>query len=98
MILKNTLFVGAEDGDIAIVYAVNKECDEQYHNGKWHYPDSDFRVIYRFCVSPKYQHRGIAAQTLYHIEDELRKNIIDTVRLDVFTENPFALSLYRTHG
>ncbi|SEK94004.1 GNAT family N-acetyltransferase [Ruminococcus albus] len=94
----NTLFVGTADDDIAVVYAVSKEYDEQYSNGNWQYPDSDFRVIHRLCVAPKYQHKGIAGQTLAHIENELRKSRIDSVRLDVFTENPFALSLYRTHG
>ncbi|MBO4864942.1 MAG: GNAT family N-acetyltransferase [Ruminococcus sp.] len=94
----NTLFVGTADGDIAVVYAVSKDYDEQYSNGNWQYPDSDFRVIHRLCVAPKFQHKGIAGKTLAHIEDELRKNKIDTIRLDVFTENPFALSLYRARG
>ena len=94
----NTLFVGTADSDIAVVYAVSKECDEQYINGKWRYPDSDFRVIHRLCVAPKYQNKGIASRTLAHIEDELRNVGVDTIRLDVFIENPYAMSLYISHG
>lgn len=93
-----TMTVGIKDDDIAVIYVINKIFDEQYLNGNWQYPDSDFRVIHRLCVAPKYQHKGIARKTLAHLENELRKNSIDTVRLDVFTENPFALSLYRSNG
>lgn len=94
----STMTVGIKDDDIAVIYVINKIFDEQYRNGNWQYPDSVFRVIHRLCVAPKYQHKGIARKTLVHIEDELRKNSIDTVRLDVFTKNPFALSLYRSNG
>lgn len=97
-IRKNTLFVGTNDSDICVVFAISKECDEQYQNGKWEYPDSDYRVIHRLCVNPTYQNRGIARETLLFIEDELRSQGIETIRLDVFCNNPFALSLYRNNG
>ena len=97
-IRKNTLFVGTNDSDICVVFAISKECDEQYQNGKWEYPDSDYRVIHRLCVNPIYQNRGIARETLLFIEDELRRQGIATIRLDVFSNNPFALSLYRNNG
>ena len=97
-IKKNTLYTGMEDEDIAVIYTINKECDEQYDNGMWNYSDSEYRVIHRFCVHPGYQNRGFAAETLRHIENELREQGIETIRLDVFKNNPFALSLYRRCG
>lgn len=60
--------------------------------------DCEYRVIHRLCVNPVYQNRGIAAQTLSHIEEELQKSGIKAVRLDVFSKNPFALSLYLGNG
>ena len=92
------LHVGIEDGEIAVVYTINKETDEQYANGAWKYPDSEFRVIHRLCVNPAFQNHGVAETTLAHIEKELRNSGVETIRLDVFTENPFALSLYRKNG
>ena len=41
---------------------------------------------------------GIAKTTLSHIEQELWKSNIEAVRLDAFSENPFALSLYQKAG
>ena len=37
-IIKKTLYVGTIDDDIAVVYAINKDADEQYANGTWAYP------------------------------------------------------------
>lgn len=92
------LHVGIEDGEIAVVYTINKETDEQYGNGAWKYPDSEFRVIHRLCVNTAFQNRGVAGTTLAHIEKELKNSGVETIRLDVFTENPFALSLYKKNG
>ena len=58
----------------------------------------DNSLFHRLCVNPAYQNRGIAKDTLSHIEQELRKSNIEAVRLDAFSENPYALSLYQKAG
>lgn len=95
---KQELFVGILEDEIAVIYAINKESDEQYRNGIWKYPDCEYRVIHRLCVDPKYQNRGIAKNILGHIENTLRGAGVETIRLDVFCDNPFALSLYHSNG
>lgn len=97
-IQKQQLFMGLLGDDIAVVYVVNEECDEEYQNGMWKYPDCEYRIIHRLCVNPIYQNQGIARKTLSHIEGELKKLNVGTVRLDVFSKNPFALSLYQNKG
>lgn len=97
-IKKSQLFVGEIENDIAVVFAVNNECDEQYQNGEWKYPDCEYRVIHRLCVNPKFQNRGIAGAALNHIENELHQNGVESIRLDVFNNNPYALSLYQKYG
>ena len=97
-IKKSQLFIGELDNDISVVFTVNKECDEQYQNGSWKFSDCEYRVIHRLCVNPKYQNRGIAGKTLIHIENELRLSGVEAIRLDVFNNNPYALSLYRNNG
>lgn len=92
------LYVGVLDDDIAVVYTVNEECEKEYQNGRWKCPDCKFRIIHRLCVDPIYQNRGIAKNTLSHIEKELHKQNVSAIRLDVFSENPFALSLYLNAG
>lgn len=95
---KSQLYVGELGGEIAVVFAVNREWDEQYRNGKWKCSDGEYRVLHRLCVAPKYQNRGIAGAALVHMENELRRKGVGSIRLDVFDRNPHALSLYRRHG
>lgn len=85
-------------GVIAAVYVVNCECDEQYRNADWKSPDDSFRVIHRLCVHPKYQHRGLGKEILDHIESDLRCQGVRAIRLDAFSRNPYALSMYRNQG
>ena len=97
-IQKQQLYVGVLDDEIAVLYTVNEECEKEYQNGRWKCPDCTYRIIHRLCVDPSYQNQGIAKCTLSHIEDELHKLHVEAIRLDVFSENPFALSLYRNAG
>lgn len=97
-IQKGELFVGLLKDKIAVIYTLNKECDDKYQDGEWKYPNSEFRVIHRLCVHPSYQNRGIARSTLMYIESKLSEEYIDTIRLDVFSNNPFALKLYGNNG
>lgn len=91
-------YVGTVRGKIAVIYTLNQSCDNEYKNGIWQYPNEPFAVIHRLCVSPEFQHKGIAAKTVSHIENELQKQGISVIRLDVFTENPYALRLYEKLG
>jgi len=97
-IQKQQLFVGLNNNDIAVIYALNRDCDTQYEKGSWKYPDSEYRVIHRLCVNPEYQNKGIAKITLLHIEKELSEMGVQTIRLDVYSRNSFALSLYHNNG
>lgn len=97
-ISKHELIIGTLGGEIASIFVVNSECDEEYENGAWQYPDASFRVIHRLCVNPKLQKRGVGADTMKHIEAELKKEGIETVRFDAFTQNPYALRLYDKLG
>lgn len=47
-ISKNQLFIGLANGDIASVYAVNSECDEEYSSGDWQYPN----IAHFLCDPP----------------------------------------------
>lgn len=95
---KNELYIGIIDDKIAVIYALNKECDEQYKNGEWKYIGDNFNVIHRLCVSPDFQKKGVAHATLLHIENELKFLGTKAIRLDVFCENPYALKLYSNNG
>ena len=97
-IRRSQLFVGSVNGQIAVIYALNQECDEAYENGKWKYRDEPFYIVHRLCVNPNFQHKGIAKSTLLNIEKQLKEIGIHVIRLDVFFNNPFALRLYHSLG
>ena len=95
---KNQLYVGLVNDQIAVVYALNQECEEEYENGKWKYKEESFYIVHRLCVDPRFQNKGIAKLTLLHIEKQLKAMGIHVIRLDVFQNNPFAIQLYHSLG
>jgi len=97
-IRKKHLYIGKIDSEIVCVYVLNSDCDEQYINGNWKYPNVTYSVIHRMCVNPKFQNQGIGSLTLNHIEGRLKSEGVGTIRLDVFSLNPFALKMYYKQG
>ena len=97
-IAKNQMYIGLIDGKIAVCFVLSEECDEEYKNGKWQWPDSKFCVIHRLCVNPKFQNQGIATQTMEYIEKLCKEAGYDSIRLDCFTENPYSRKLYDKAG
>lgn len=93
---KGNLYVGELDSKVAVVYALNNEFDDEYKNGKWEY--DNFIIIHRLCVDPRMQNKGIAKKTLIHIENYLKGLGYSSIRLDAFSNNPYALRLYDRFG
>ena len=97
--IKNAdLYVGIVEEKIAVVFALNQECDEDYRNGKWAYPEKPYYVLHRICVNPVFQNRGVAARTMQFIEEMLKDRGAQAIRLDVFSKNPYSQKLYAKAG
>ncbi len=92
------LYIGKVDDITAVIYVINIHCDDEYINGDWQYPNSDYRIVHRLCVHPDFQNMGIGRMTMEHIETELSKKGIEAIRLDAFKDNPYALKLYKKLG
>ncbi len=97
-IRKGNLYIAEENEKIVALYVVSGESDEAYNNAEWKYPRETSLVLHRFCVSPGFQNRGIGKKVLNKIESQIRSMGYESIRLDVFTENPFAQKLYRNNG
>ena len=95
---KNTLYVAVEGDKIIAIYVLNRECDEEYRRCRWHSPDESAIILHRLCVSPEYQNKGVGTKLLLHIEEQARSMGYRSIRLDVFSENPYALKLYEKNG
>lgn len=94
----NTLYVVQEEDKIVAVYVINQDCADDYYNFEWKNPDEGSCLIHRLCVSSDYQNRGIGSKVLSHIEEQVRSMGFSSIRLDVFSENPYALRLYEKNG
>lgn len=92
------LTVGTTDGEIVVIYTLNKEGEPEYEEAKWKNPNKSFCILHRLCVNPAFQNQGIARQTMEHIEQEATAKGIQAIRLDVFSQNPYALKLYQNCG
>lgn len=97
-IRKKQLYVGIVDKQIAVIYVLNQEFEDEYKNGKWKYEDKSSCVVHRLCVNSVFQNKGVGKTTMQHIEKEVLSMGIQAIRLDAFTENPFALKLYDSLG
>ena len=97
-IARNQMYIGKLDNKIAVCFVLSEEYDEEYKNGNWQWPDARFCIIHRLCVSPDFQNRGIAAETLKYIENLCKSQGYDSIRLDCFTENPYSRKLYDKAG
>lgn len=92
------LFVGVAGDEIAVAFVLNKDCDEQYENGSWTLVTENYKVIHRLCVHPKFQNKGFGKQALRYIESTLEQQGYSSIRLDAFTQNPYALKMYESLG
>lgn len=97
-ISEGQLCVGTVNGNIVVTYTLSLLSDEAYSNGKWRMPEKSYIVLHRLCVRPNVQNLGIAQRTMRHIEQQVIRLGIDAIRLDVFSQNPFAMKLYQRCG
>lgn len=97
-ISQGNLYVAMEDEKLVAIYVISGEADEAYKKANWKYPDETAYILHRFCVSPEFQNKGLGKQLLLQIETLIKDMGYKSVRLDVFTENPYAQRLYRHNG
>ena len=97
-IKNNQMYTVYMGNKLAGVYVVNAEADKAYKFGSWTDTDGKYAVVHRLCVAPEYQHTGIATKIMEHIEAEQKKLGVTSIRLDVFSKNPYALGLYEKLG
>ena len=95
---KKSLYLAIDSKKLAAIYVISAESDEAYKNATWESNDESAYILHRFCVSPDYQNKGIGKEVLAHIETQIYEMGYKSIRLDAFTENPYAQRLYRKNG
>lgn len=97
-ISKGQLFVCEADGRIASVFVLNEEFDDEYNLAGWKCTDGRFAIIHRLCVHPDFQRIGVGRETMGHIEILAKSEGFSSLRLDVFSRNPYSQRLYAKLG
>lgn len=97
-IARGEMEIGRVDGRIAVAFSLSEQCDEEYHQCSWRYPDARYCVLHRLCVHPEAQGRGVGGESMAYIERALLQRGYASVRLDAFSPNAGSLRLYEKCG
>lgn len=97
-IIQNNLYIVEERNKLVAIYVISQECDNEYNKCSWNCPDDTACILHRLCVSPIYQNKGLGKQVLLHIEKQVQGLGYQSIRLDVYTKNPYAIRLYENNG
>ena len=95
---KGNMYLAVLSGRISSVVVINRECDADYYNCTWNFPDANYAVVHRLCVDPAVQNQGVGTKTMLLVEKMLSGLGFDAVRLDAFSKNPFSLKMYDKLG
>jgi len=95
---KGQMFLCEYGSRVAAVFVLNRQRDGEYQNGAWRFDEDGSAELHRLCVDPAFQNRGVGAQTVRLAEALLRERSTESVRLDAFSKNPYALRLYEKLG
>lgn len=97
-ISKKQLYICYMDNKFVSAFVLNKEYDKEYDSGDWKYTDGEYIIVHRLCVDSKLQNCGIGYASMSVAERIAKSMGAESLRLDCFSENPFALRLYRNLG
>lgn len=92
------MYLAIENGVLISAVVLNEYQDEEYAALSWRYTGEKTAVIHRLCVSPAQQGKGWGKRTVQLAEQKLTELGYTCVRLDAFSQNPFALHLYESLG
>lgn len=76
---------------------LNEQIEDEHAHGCWTCAEPA-AVVHRLCIDPPYQHQGLGKQAMLQAELMLKEQGFKSVRLDAFSQNPYALRLYDSLG
>ena len=99
-ITDNTLFVAKYKGKIIGSIILNHEPESGYSEAGWEFEldYSDVLVVHTLAVHPNYLKCGVGRNLMYFALQYGRKQLIKSIRLDVYEGNTPAIRLYEKCG
>ncbi len=81
-------------GNLAGIVALNEKQSPEYQGVYWTDSLGYPLIIHRLCIHPQFQRQGLAKRLMLFAEGYARENGYSSIRLDAFSQNRKALSLY----
>jgi GNAT superfamily N-acetyltransferase len=94
----HSLFKASMGNHLVGTVTLNDIQPEQYKPLLWRSKTGRALVVRRLCVHPEWQRQGIGAALLKFSLKFAKESGFRSVRLDAYTGNPRAQSLYHRHG
>ena len=85
------------EGRVAGFIVINEEQSPEYAEVAWEY-SGRVLVIHRLTIDPTYQRRGLAMRLMDFAEEIAATEKYDCIRLDAFTRNIAAFTLYENRA
>jgi ribosomal protein S18 acetylase RimI-like enzyme len=97
---KDTLYVLVENDEICASMILNHYQSEEYGRIDWLCPAAGEKVLilHTLCIPPAKSHRGYGKQMVQFCLEKAAELGCDVVRIDTWSENVPAASLYRHMG
>jgi ribosomal protein S18 acetylase RimI-like enzyme len=85
------------EGRVAGFIVINEDQSPEYAATNWEYPGRAL-VVHRLTIDPVCQRRGLAKRLMGFAEEAAAVKGYNCIRLDAFTRNPAAFTLYENRG
>jgi ribosomal protein S18 acetylase RimI-like enzyme len=97
-IKKKEMYLLSDNKKLLACIVINEDQDEAYDPAPWKYNGGRIAVIHRLCVNHENQGIGIGLKTMQLAEAVIKNSGYSSIRLDAFSDNPFARKLYEKLG
>jgi ribosomal protein S18 acetylase RimI-like enzyme len=94
---RQEMYVIEKEGRLAGFVVLNENQSPEYSAVQWIYPGRAL-VVHRLTIRPVFQRSGLATCLMDFAEETASTMGCDCIRLDAFTRNPAAFTLYENRG
>jgi ribosomal protein S18 acetylase RimI-like enzyme len=88
----------SENGTVIGAVVVNDQWSRKYASIEWTDREGRPAAIHRLAVRPDFQGKGLGRQLLQFAERVAQDEGYTSIRLDVYSGNPGAVTMYQRHG
>lgn len=85
----------SSNGDLSGIITINEQQEPEYKSIHWKIRDIPILIVHRLMTAPAVWQKGIGMRLMEFAETYARNNGYRSIRLDAYSANPAAMSLYR---